>query len=208
MGMNRTLIVYFDYKSPYTFIARDLIYDLEKELRIDVDWRPYCINIPDMFGSAEVTDRGELVADGRSDHQWRRIRYLYLDCRRVAQKRGLTLRAPLKVFRSDTALIGMLYARRRGALRPYHDLVFDRFWRRDLNIDDASAIADALQQAGVDASAFTGFERGEGRTELARIMDEAHEIGVFGVPSFVVGGELYWGREHLPDIRRILLEPA
>lgn len=104
--------------------------------------------------------------------------------------------------------IGMLYARRRGALRPYHDLVFDRFWRRDLNIDDASAIADALQQAGVDPSAFTEFERGEGRTELARIMDEAHEIGVFGVPSFVAGGELYWGREHLPDIRRILSEPA
>jgi 2-hydroxychromene-2-carboxylate isomerase len=208
MGMNRTLIVYFDYKSPYTFIARDLIYDLEQELRVDVDWRPYCINIPDMFGSAEVNDRGELVADGRSDHQWRRIRYLYLDCRRVAQKRGLTLRAPLKVFRSDTALIGMLYARKLGAFRPYHDLVFDRFWRRDLDIDDASAIADTLQRVGVDVSGFAEFERAEGRTELARIGDEAHEIGIFGVPSFVVGGELYWGREHLPEIRRLLSEPA
>src|SRR5215467_12191436 len=113
--MDRTLIVYFDYKSPYTFIARDLIYDLEQELRIDVDWRPYCINIPDMFGSAEVNDRGELVADGRSDHQWRRIRYLYLDCRRVAQKRGLTLRAPLKVSRSDIALSGC--SMRAGAAR-------------------------------------------------------------------------------------------
>jgi 2-hydroxychromene-2-carboxylate isomerase len=84
--------------------------------------------------------------------------------------------------------------------------VFDRFWRRDLDIDDASAIADALQQAGVDASGFAAFEQGEGSAELARIMHDAHEIGVFGVPSFVVGGELYWGREHLPEIRRILSE--
>jgi len=202
--MNRTLIVYFDYKSPYTFIARDLIYELERDLGIDVGWRPYCLNIPETFGTAQVNDRGELVADSRSAQQWRRIRYLYMDCRRIARKRGLTLRAPRKVFRSDMALIGTLYAHRAGALRPYHDLVFDRFWRRDLDIDDPSAIADTLQQAGVDASGFAAFERGEGRAELARIMDEAHALCVFGVPSFVVGGELYWGREHLEEIREVL----
>src|SRR5262249_10291330 len=161
------------------------------------DWRPYCLNIPGIFGSAEVNDRGELVADGRNEQQWRRIRYMYMDCRRIARKRGLTLRAPRKVFRSDTALIGTLYARQRGGLRPYHDLVFDRFWRRDLDLDDTSAIADTLQQAGIDASGFAAFEQAEGRAGLSRLMDEAHGLGVFGVPTFVVAGELYWGREHL-----------
>src|SRR5215470_8023961 len=114
--MIRSLIVYFDYKSPYTFIARDLINALEQDLGIDVEWRPYCINISEIFGNAEVNDRGELVVDGRNEQQWRRIRYMYMDCRRIARKRGLTLRAPLKVFRSTTALIGALYVRQRGML--------------------------------------------------------------------------------------------
>jgi len=202
--MVRRLTVYFDYKSPYTFIARDLIYELEQDLGVDVDWRPYCIDISEIFGSAEVNDRGEVVVDGRNEQQWRRIRYMYMDCRRIAKTRGLTLRAPLKVFRSTTALIGALYARQRGKLRPYHDLVFDRFWRRELDLDDTAAIADTLRQTGVDASGFRAFEQEEGRAELARMMDEARQVGVFGVPSFVVGDELYWGREHLPAIRKLL----
>jgi 2-hydroxychromene-2-carboxylate isomerase len=45
---------------------------------------------------------------------------------------------------------------------------------------------------------------GEGREELDRICRAAEAIGVFGVPSFVIDGELFWGREHLPDIRAIL----
>jgi 2-hydroxychromene-2-carboxylate isomerase len=39
---------------------------------------------------------------------------------------------------------------------------------------------------------------------VARISRDAEALGVFGVPSFIVDGELYWGREHLPDIREVL----
>ena len=44
----------------------------------------------------------------------------------------------------------------------------------------------------------------EGRDEVAAISREAEAKGVFGVPSFVVDDELFWGREHLPDIRAML----
>ena len=47
-----------------------------------------------------------------------------------------------------------------------------------------------------------------GRAEVARICREAEAAGVFGVPSFVVDGELFWGREHLPEIRTMLTAPS
>ena len=59
-------------------------------------------------------------------------------------------------------------------------------------------------EAGADATGFSAYAEGEGREELERICHAAEANGVFGVPSFVVDGELFWGREHLPDIRAML----
>jgi 2-hydroxychromene-2-carboxylate isomerase len=99
----------------------------------------------------------------------------------------------------------MLYAKRQGdpVLRRYHDLTFERFWKRELDIEDPGVIGAVLAETGADATGFSAYAAGEGRVELDRICRAAEGLGVFGVPSFLVEGELYWGREHLPDIRAI-----
>lgn len=68
-------------------------------------------------------------------------------------------------------------------------------------LKSVSAIAGVLDQAG--ASGFTAWAD-QGRAEVAKIVAEAEAQGVFGVPSFIVNNELFWGREHLPDIRAML----
>ena len=65
-------------------------------------------------------------------------------------------------------------------------------------------IGAVLAESGADAAGFAAYLAGEGREELDRICDEAEALGGFGVPSVVVDGELFWGREHLPDIRAML----
>jgi 2-hydroxychromene-2-carboxylate isomerase len=87
--------------------------------------------------------------------------------------------------------------------RRYHDTVFGRFWRRELNIEDIAVIAAVLAEAGADGPAFAAQVQA-GRDEVAAISRAAEAIGAFGVPSFVVDGELFWGSEHLPDIWTIL----
>ena len=111
----RTIRVYTDYKSPYAYLAKDPVYDLERETAVRVEWLPYTLDIPAFLGSARVDAEGNVVEEARNDHQWRRVKYSYMDCRR-----------------------------------------------------------------------------------------EAEAFGVFGVPSFLVDGDLYWGREHLPRIRELL----
>lgn len=202
--MARSLVTYFDYKSPYAFVAKDLIQRLAAECAVTLEWRPYTLHIPDFLGSAEVNDRGDRIADDRNAHQWRRVKYIYMDCRRLAAQRRLTFRPPHKVFESFVAHVGMLYARRRGAFQRYHDTVYERFWRRELDVDSVTQISQVLRSIGVGAEDFPAFVEGEGRLEHDRIMDEAHALGVFGVPSFIVDGELYWGGEHLPALRERL----
>jgi 2-hydroxychromene-2-carboxylate isomerase len=206
MTAPKIVTVYSDYKSPYAYLAKDLAYALEDEVGCRIEWLPYTLDIPSFLGSAEVDADGQIVQAERNAHQWRRVRYSYMDCRRRAQRRGLTIRGPRKIWNSSLAAIGMLFAKRQGAkvLRGYHDRVFERFWRRELDIENSAVVAATLAEAGADTSGFPDYLDGEGSRERTSIQRAAEESGVFGVPTFVIDGELYWGSEHLPDIRERL----
>src|SRR3979411_2628622 len=134
MAERRTVTGYFAYKSPYAFLAKDPAYELERDFPVRVDWLPYTLDIPSFLGSARVDDGGRVVEEQRNAHQWRRVRYSYMDCRRQARKRGLVIRGPQKIWDSTLAGAGLLYAKRQGdaVCRRYHDTIFERFWKREL----------------------------------------------------------------------------
>ena len=200
----RTIRVYSDYKSPYAYLAKDPTYDLERDTGAKVEWLPYTLDIPAYLGSASVDAGGKVMEASRNAHQWRRVKYSYMDCRREANRRGVTIRGPRKIFDSTLANMGMLYAQRRGVFRSYHDRVFERFWKRELDIESVDALAAVLEECGAQSKDFAAFLTGEGRRELDRIQEEAEAAGVFGVPSYLLDdGSLYWGREHLPRIREL-----
>ena len=202
--MTKTVIAYTDYKSPYAYLAKNLTYGLFDDFRADIDWRPYSLDIPSYLGSAEVDDKGNVVREARNAHQWRRVRYSYMDCRRRAERVGLVIRGPRRIFNSTVAHVGMLYAQRKNVFIDYHNLVFERFWKRELDIENPQVVADALAEVGADISGFEAFLNGQGVAELEHIMEDAHDRGVFGVPSFIVDGQLYWGAENLPLVREHL----
>ena len=201
----RSITAYTDYKSPYAYLAKDLTYALERDLAVHVEWLPYVLDIPAYLGSARLDADGRVLEENRNAHQWRRVRYSYMDCRRQARKRELVIRGPQKIWDSSLAAAGMLFAKQTGdaAFRRYHDCVFERFWKRELDIEDATLIGGVLAEAGADADSFA--EQAPAlRDEVVAISRAAEERGVFGVPSFIVDGELFWGSEHLPDIRAML----
>ena len=203
MSQKRVITAYTDFKSPYAYLAKDLTYELERDLPMRIDWLPYILDIPAFLGSARLGPGGEVVEENRNPHQWRRIKYSYMDCRRQATKRGLVIRGTQKIWDSTLAAAGLLYAKSQGdvVLRPYLDITFERFWRREFDIEDAAVIGAALSEAGADTADWAAYAAGEGPREVDRISREAEAKGVFGVPSFILDGELFWGREHLPDIR-------
>jgi 2-hydroxychromene-2-carboxylate isomerase len=206
MDTPKTILAYSDYKSPYAFLAKDLIYELEDQFDVKLEWLPYTLDIPSYLGSARLDERGEVIESSRNAHQWRRVRYSYMDCRRQARKRGLVVLGTRKIWDSSLAAIGMLWAKRQGEsrFRGYHDRIFERFWRRDLDIEDPTAIAAVLSEVDAETTGFTDYLAGQGRIEHDTIRESAEAAGVFGVPSFIVDGELFWGREHLADIREKL----
>ena len=185
--MTTEITVYSDYKSPYAYLAVEPAYRLERTYDVTLTWLPYTLDIPSFLGAVE----------DRDENQWRKVRYAYMDARRLANKRGLIVRGPKQIYDSSIAAIGMLFARRAGVFRAYHDRVFERFWKRELAIEDVGAIAGVLAEAGADTAGFPAFLDGDGRRAHDRICAEAQALGVFGVPTFVLDGELFWGGDRL-----------
>lgn len=192
---------YIDYKSPYAYLALDELYALEDSIDGAFTWLPYTLDIPDYLGSATLDADGKVVQQNRSPHQWRKVRYAYMDVRRYANRKGLTIRGTTKIWDSSLAAIALLWINQFDdplALRRFNDLVFARFWRRDLDIEDPTVVTAALETAGVATAGFGDYLAGPGRVAHDAVRAAAEEAGVFGVPSLMVGDELFWGREHLP----------
>ncbi len=206
MSATKTVTLYTDYKSPYAYLAKDPAYALEAIPGVKLDILPYVLNIPDFLGSAKLDDKGNVVEEQRSAHQWRRVKYSYMDCRRQAKKQGLTIRGTVKIWDTVLGACGLLWAKRQGEaiMRGYHDRVFERFWKRELDIEDIAVVTAVLEEAGADTGGFAAYAAAEGPAEVNRIREEAEAAGVFGTPTFVIDGELFWGSEHLPDIREML----
>ncbi|MBT3700587.1 MAG: disulfide bond formation protein DsbA [Alphaproteobacteria bacterium] len=189
---------YTDYKSPYAYLAVQLAYDLEKDFDLEVVWRPYTLDIPSFLGSVEE----------RSETQWRKVKYAYMDMRRFANKRNLTIKGPRKVYDSRPANIGMLYAQNHGpeVFRAYNDAVFYRFWNHILEIDDVDAIEAVLAEVGANSDGYRPFLQGEGLIIHDDLKAEADQQGIFGVPSFVHEGEIFWGCDRVDLLREKLEE--
>ncbi|MCF8470569.1 MAG: DsbA family protein [Parvibaculum sp.] len=197
------LIVYVDVKSPYAFIAIGPTLELEAELGLQFDWRPLTLNIPSYLGSARKED-GEVVASaGRSPELWKAIRYAYRDARRYAERQGLVLKGTEKIWDSSIANIAILWVvqQDRKKLGRYFEAVYPPFWRRKLDIEDIAVVETCLSQAGVDPHGFAAFQAGKGRALHDALQSQLHPSGIYGVPTYVVGGEILFGREHIPYLR-------
>jgi len=201
-----TLAVYIDLKSPYAFIAIDPTRAMARAAGVEIDWRPFTLDIPSYLGSARLDKKGAVASSDRSVQQWTGVRYAYRDARRYASLTGKTLRGTEKIWDSSLAGITMLWAKRQGrdVLDRFIDDAYARFWRRELDIEDAAILEATLRRADADTAGFSEYLHGEGRLEHDAMNEAAFAVGVFGVPTYLAGDEMWFGREHLPRVAWLL----
>jgi 2-hydroxychromene-2-carboxylate isomerase len=66
-----------------------------------------------------------------------------------------------------------------------------------LELDELSEISAIIENCGGSASEFAAYVNGPARAEHDRIIDEAETLGVFGVPTMIFNGELFWGGDRI-----------
>ncbi len=200
------LAVYIDLKSPYAYLAIEPTRAMAAGVGVPIDWRPFTLDIPSYLGSAKLDARGKVATSQRSAQQWTGVKYAYRDARRYANLTGKTVRGTIKIWDSSLAGISMLWAKDQGPtlFDRYLDLLYSRFWKRELDIEDLAVLASVLRDAGANVTGFEDFARGPGRARHDAINLAAFDAGVFGVPTYLVRDEMWFGREHLPRVAWLL----
>ena len=186
--MPRTLDFYFDYLSPYAYLAWRCLPEVTEPRDVAIVPRPVLfaglLNHWGQLGPAEIPPKGRHV--GR-------------DTRRFAALRGIPLRSPrYHPFRPLTALRTSLAA---VAGDRQHDVItalFDASWANGIDLGSADEIGEALDLAGLDGRRLVkAASQPEAKEALRRETERAIALGVFGIPTMVVEDELFWGLDQL-----------
>jgi len=79
------------------------------------------------------------------------------------------------------------------------------FFKRELNIENLSEVKNAINHAGAKVSEFEEFLEKQGRNLLEQTIKDAEDrLGIFGVPTFVIGDEIFWGGDQIDRVRRFI----
>ena len=192
--MKKKIRVYTDYKSPYAFVADQALFDLEKSHNVEIEWLPYTLRIDEYLGTVEE----------RTAHDWRKVKYAYMDARRSANRQGLTLKGPKRIYTAYYSSVGMLFAQQHGFFKAYHKKVFEMFWSHQLDVVNLAEMRAVIEQLGGSADEYEAYAHGPGKQEHDRIIQEAEDNGIFGVPFMVLDKEMFFGGDRIGLLKEYL----
>lgn len=102
---------------------------------------------------------------------------------------------------------GVFVAEERGELDAYLGAMFEANFMRARNLTEADEVRNTLVEAGLDADTyFAGIQRGDIKDRLRKNSDAAVSRGAFGVPTFFVGEQMFFGQDRLHFVKQALQE--
>jgi 2-hydroxychromene-2-carboxylate isomerase len=195
--MSERVVVCVDFKNPHALLAVAPTRALEARLAARFDWRPLVLaplSPPKPIGVGD--DRG-------ARHRSIRAAYLERDLERYASARGLELRDLYRSPDGALASLGLLWLRQEAPelAGDYVTRIFELVWQRGADVASAAVVESAL---GGDPRAFRAWAEREGARELAANQRELAEAGAWNVPAYLLHGEVFIGRQHLPMVEWLL----
>lgn len=179
---------FVDLRSPYSYLALKPARALAHRTGTRFDWWPCITDFRSPYG-------GEV--EQRSGRDVVKLKYLYMDCRRLAQLPSLTIRSTIKLWDATLASQAMLFAKASGRLWDFCDPLLAAFWRREFDLESSAALDAALSGAGLALGDWYTYRNDGAAQDLASAAARAEQLGVFGAPTFVYRGELFWGGDRL-----------
>lgn len=200
--VSKTIEFIFDFGSPNAYLAMKVLPPILERTRATLKITPALLggifkatgNKPPFVQYAEAPAK---------------MAYERLEMTRFITKHGLTAFNMNPHFPINTLLImrGAVVAEDEGKLLPYVEAVLKAMWEDGLKMDDPEVVATVLSANGFDGSALLARTHEDGiKAKLVANTEDAVARGVFGIPSFFVGDDLFFGKDRLDQVERALCE--
>jgi 2-hydroxychromene-2-carboxylate isomerase len=187
-----TLEFFYDFVSPYSYLASTRVEALAKRTGATLRWRPFLLG--GVFKATGNRAPIETVAKGK--HMW-------LDLERWARRLEVPFRRPTTFpFSPILALRAALAAAPADLPRATH-AIYQAAWADGRDIGDPAVLTAVLNEAGLDGTALVAAAPSMKET-LAAQTQEAVDRGTYGAPTFFVGSELFVGNDRLDFVEEAL----
>ena len=184
--------MWFDFASPYSYLAMARLPALARAAGVSFGLRPFLLG--PIFQAQGWNDSPFRLFPGKGE-------YMMRDMARLSDKYGIAYRRPGEFPRTSvlSARLALL-----GQDQPWCAdfclAAYEANFVHDRDIQSADTMRDVLRGLGLDAEALLERARGADIKEaLRQQVDRARELGIFGAPMLLVGGEMFWGNDRLED---------
>ena len=179
---------YFDFVSPYSFLAHKEIKKIEKNEGMKIKYKPILLGgLHNLHGI-----KAPAFIPAKAKHMIR-------DCKLVAERNNIRFKFNSYFpIRSLNLMRGVLVAEEDNIKSYYIDNIFDTIWQDGLNMNDDIVIQKVLKNLNVNPKTF--FLRSTSssiKDALRKKTSEAYEKGVFGAPTFIANKKVFWVQDRI-----------
>ncbi len=191
-----TIDFIFDFGSPNGYLSRKALTEISARTGAKINLIP-CL----LGGIFKATNNASPMVNFGGVKG--KLAYESLETRRFIEKQGLTEFRSNPHFPVNTLLImrGLVAARRAGVEETYLAVVLAAMWENAEKMDDPEVVRRVLDAGGLDGAALIAANQDpEVKAELVANTEAAVERGAFGIPTFFVGDEMFFGKERLGQV--------
>ena len=189
----------FDFGSPNAFLAHRVIPHIEKRTGVQFAYRPVLLG-----GIFKATgNQSPMQAFG---HIKNKLAYEQLETQRFIRSHGISDFHFNPFFPINTLQLMRMAvaAQNEGTLPRYMDAVFHHMWIAPKKMDDPDVVKAALVESGIDPALLERAQAPEVKAALIANTDDAEARGAFGIPTFFVGEEIFFGKDRLRDVEEAI----
>ena len=185
--MIKEIQFYYDFSSPYTYIAHKKIKKLRNGKNINFLYKPMLLGglhkLAGITANAFIGHKNE---------------FMIQDCEMITKKLGINFHFNEKFPINSLYLMRGTLVLKDNLLEKYIDTFFDSYWYLNLDLSDRGIFEKKLKEISVDVDKFfQDIEKKETKEKLKLLTNEAFSKKIFGAPTFFYKNKIYWGQDRL-----------
>ena len=185
--MTKSLDFYFDFISPYSYLAHKKITTLNVNNIININYKPILLG--------GLHNLNGITAPAFNEHKMKNMQN---DCELVAKKNNINFKWNKKFPINTLYLMRGYLVVEKKLKKIFFDKCFDAYWKDNIDISNEESVIKILKDCSIDKNIF--FEEIKSpkiKDELKLLTNNAFRKDIFGAPTFIVNNKIFWGQDRL-----------
>ena len=185
--MTKVIDFYFDFISPYSYLAYRKLENLNKENKINIIYKPILLG--------GLHKLGEITAPAFNK---RKMKNMKNDCELIAKKNNIEFKWNMNFPINSLYLMRGYLVLEKEFKSKFFDICFDAYWKNNIDISHEESLIQILDKSEIDKENFFKLINDQKiKDQLKKQTNQAFEKDIFGAPTFIVNNKIFWGQDRL-----------